>query len=257
MTEDSVMLSLKELSALEERRVFEEEQRVRLEQQAKRLADEKAAEAARVAAEREASSRAAVQEARERAEREQIAREAAIREAELLKAKLCAEADQAAKDRAARAAEIAEAAAAASRAAQANASVRASRGLIAAAGVSAVVAALAIGLGAQASRRADQTDVRLAVLAATLSDERATSARLGADLAKRDEENRALERAVEDARRANASALLASNATDKPPTTPLAGRGEGGRKPASMPGGGVGIDSRTCDPLDPLCGFKK
>lgn len=256
MTEDSVMLSLKELSVLEERRVFEEEERVRLEQQAKRQAAAQAAEQARMAAERDASSRAAANEARERAEREQIAREAAIREAELLKAKLGAEADQAAKDRAARAAEVAAAAEAEARATELRKSARANRGLIGFAVSTALVAAIASGLGVRASRQAAQTDVRLGVLAATLSDERATSARLETDLAKREQENRALAREIEDARNQAAVALLANNGADKTPT-PNAHRSEGGLKPPPMKGLGVGVNSATCDPLDPLCGFKK
>ena len=106
----------------------------------------------------------------------------------------------------------------------------------------------------RSSRRAEQKDLSLTVLSATLSDERATSARLGAELAKREQENRELHRAIDEARTAVSAALLASN-TDKP-SPPVGGvRSEPKVKPITSVG--VGVNSGTCDPLDPLCGFKK
>lgn len=254
MTEDSVMLSLKELTALEERRVFEEEECKRLAHQAERQAIARAEETARRDAEREQQQRAAAAEARDRAEREQQARECAIREAELLKAKLGAEADLLVRERSRLAAEVAAVAAEETRVALVRSKTRVHRGLIAWAGAATLASGLSLAFGSRASRQNDDKDRSLAVLSATLMEERAISTRLGGELAKREQEKGALARAVEEARQATLSAQLADRATDKPSSANARRSDPRVSHPAPL---GVGVNSGTCDPLDPLCGFKK
>ena len=245
MTEDSVMLSLRELHALEERRLLEEEEIHRRAIEARVAAAAK--EAARTRREA-AEASAAEDERRRRAlseEREQRAREEAIRDAEILKVRLAAEALAKQRETAALV-----------QAAVPMAAAQASPGSGLWQGLTTASLAAAPGLGITwlgASQRADRAEALDRAHAVEAEEGKAAVEKLRLEASRRDAVVRDLERAVEEAR------LLAL----VPPSLAAgSARYVGNEKigPIRPPKGTPDTDRRpppVCDPGDPVCGFSR
>lgn len=245
MTEDSVMLSLRELHALEERRLLEEEEIHRRAIEARNAVAAKEAERIR---RESAEASAAEDERRRRAlqdEREQRAREEAIRDATLLEVRLAA--DALAKQR-----ETAALVQAAAPAATSPASGGA--GLWQGLTTASLAAALGVGIAwVGASQRADRAEALGRVSAIEVREGKAALEKLRTEASRRESVVHDLERTVEEARLVALVTPVPSSASPayvgngkKGSIRPLKGTPDTDRRPPPV-----------CDPGDPVCGFSR
>lgn len=264
MTEDSVMMSLRELHALEEKRLVEEEDRRVALARAREAEERERMRAKHEAEERRQAEERARKTAEALAEHDRRVRDEAIREAELLKARLAADAEhrRVAADEEARRAVARDAAELAQLAQQraANDRTRARRLWI----LSTALALSTVGtstVAALAAQRANRTEQARSVLECALSDERAETQRLRGAADDKDKKLDQLQRRVDTllaATNVPSGGALVDGAV-QPPSRPSAGKlgassGPSSAAAAGRDGAGKAA-SAPCDRFDPLCGF--